>query len=201
MLRLTFSLFHWLLLAVTRGAKCSEAGPFETRWGPAPQLPYGTTPLDSSQLPQLLAQKTSLDHDTRSMETIRNKLSLYAFAIDGKQFDVLEQIFSSDAVANYSAPLGVLSGVAEIIATMEQTQAKVSAGQHSLSSQFVEIVDEHNAFSVSYFVSAQFGKGVYLNEGLYSTGQYQDSWFRQDPKRQEWMISHRNLVYMVSLEM
>jgi len=41
-------------------------------------------------------------------------LSLYAFAIENKQFDVPGQMFSSDAVGNHSVLLGVVSPLSNI---------------------------------------------------------------------------------------
>lgn len=38
---------------------------------------------------------------------IRNKLSLYSLAVDYKQFDLIDQIFTNDIDANYSLSTGV----------------------------------------------------------------------------------------------
>lgn len=46
--------------------------------------------------------------------SIQNTLALYPFAIDSKDFGLLNQVFTQDIVANYSAPLNVLTGLAEV---------------------------------------------------------------------------------------
>lgn len=165
--------------------------------GSPPRMPYGTSIWNSSQLPNILGAKADLTNDHQSVETIRNKVALYAFIVDGKQWDTLGNVFASNAVANYSTPLYILSGLDNITATLNQSMQKVSVSQHQIGSQFIEIVDSRNAYSVSYYTSTQFGAGDYANEALYSRGQYQDTWYRANPRTQDWHIIFRNLVYMV----
>lgn len=161
-----------------------------------PHLPYGTFPIDLSQIPELLGTNIDSDADSHSINIIKQKLSLYTFSVDGKNFEALRHVFAEDAVANYSAPLFEFSGLANITTILEQSVLKVTT-QHMLGSQFVEIADVNNAFSVSYFQAVHLGKGAYTGEVLYGYGEYQDSWFRENQASQDWFIAYRNVVYMV----
>ncbi|KAL2817043.1 hypothetical protein BDW59DRAFT_166078 [Aspergillus cavernicola] len=131
--------------------------------------------------------------DAVSVEAIRQTLALYPFAIDGKNFAALSQVFTSDAVANYSAPLNVLSPLSDIQKTLSASLACVTT-QHLYGTQLIDIVSPFSAQSVTYFQAAHFGTGNLAKEVATAHGQYQDVWARQ--RDGTWRIVHRNLVYM-----
>jgi hypothetical protein len=54
---------------------------------------------------------------------ISNTLATYPLAIDGKDFSLLSQVFTVDVVANYSAPLNVLSGLPQVMTVLQQRWA------------------------------------------------------------------------------
>ena len=60
---------------------------------------------------------TRQDADTEIQ--VKNTLAHYPLALDGKNFAALDQIFTTDAVANYSAPLGVVTPLAKIKEVVE----------------------------------------------------------------------------------
>jgi hypothetical protein len=62
------------------------------------------------------APTTALDY-----EAIRNTLATYPLMIGSKQFQLLDQVFTSDVVANYSAPLGVLIGLPQVESMLQQS--------------------------------------------------------------------------------
>lgn len=172
--------------------------PRSTSGGPSPRLPFGTSTLNTTQLPLILANTDteSRASDTHSIDTIRNKLALYTYIVDGQQFSALDQIFADGAIASYPAPIGLLNGLDSIKNGLGKSQALVEASQTLLGSVFVEIPDEHDAYSVTYFRSVQFSTST--GQATYSMGMYQDSWFRMDPKKQAWRIIRRNTVFQVS---
>lgn len=133
--------------------------------------------------------------DAGSIEAIRNTLAIYPFAIDGKNFDALSKVFSADVVANYSAPLNVLTPLSSIQSVLKESLACVTT-QHLYGTQWIDILSPTTARSVTYFRAAHFGKGETADQVLYAYGQYQDNWERQ--LLGTWRIVHRNLVYMVS---
>ena len=134
--------------------------------------------------------------DAGSIEAIRNTLAIYPFAIDGKNFDALSKVFTTDAVANYSAPLNVLTPLSSIQSVLESSLECVTT-QHLYGTQWIDVVSPLAARSVTYFRAAHFGKGQSEGQVLYAYGQYQDNWVRQ--LSGTWRISSRNLVYMVCL--
>ena len=143
--------------------------------------------------------------DPVTIETIRQTLALYPFAVDGKNWASLARIFSIDARANYSDPLGVLSGVDQIISVLSQSLSLFISTQHLYGTQYIEVCDAKSAVSVTYFRAAHFfapfvsgTTAVNTTEILWAYGQYQDTWARQGDGT--WRISNRNLVYMVSAE-
>lgn len=163
--------------------------------GPTPRPPFGTSTLNTTQLPLILAatDTESRTSDTHSLDTIRNKLALYTYIVDGQQFSALDQIFIDDAIANYSNPIGLLNGLDAIKAGLGKSQASFESSQTLLGSVFVEVVDEHDAWSVTYFRSMRFSTET--GQATYAVGMYQDTWFRHDPKKQAWRITRRNTVY------
>ncbi|KAJ4333998.1 hypothetical protein N0V95_009286 [Ascochyta clinopodiicola] len=135
-------------------------------------------------------------------ESIRQTLSLYAYIIDGRTFDSLSDIFTTDAIANYSAPLGVMNGVEEIKKSLSAALAPFPGTQHLLGSQSIRLCNKTEAISATYFRAAHFlqrnATGAvpdvadYSNM-LYAYAQYQDSWVKRNGL---WKIKYRNLVYM-----
>jgi hypothetical protein len=133
--------------------------------------------------------------DLAASELIRTTLGHYPLSIDGKNFGALALVFAADSVANYSAPLDVLTPLATIQAVLASSLEKVTT-QHALSTQVIEVLSEGEAFSVTYFTATHFGMGVSEGEMVVTHGQYQDHWALQ---HQSWKIKNRNLVYMVCL--
>lgn len=157
-----------------------------------------------------------------AVDAIKHALTLYAFAIDGRDWDGLDAVFAPSATADYGAPIGVLTGGRDQIKRTLPPYLTVFAGtQHVLGTQVVSVCDDgeeydgegrggdygelkrRNAVSVTYFTAAHFkngteGKGldepVGMKDVMYAYGQYQDRWGVQDDGT--WKIEHRNLVYM-----
>ncbi|KAJ7213438.1 hypothetical protein GGX14DRAFT_618668 [Mycena pura] len=148
------------------------------------------TPIPPFDLPALLPVPSH--PDPAATELIRTTMGHYPLSIDGKNFTALALVFAADAVANYSAPLGVLTPLETIQAVLESSLEKVTT-QHALSTQVIELLSEGEAFSVTYFTATHFGVGVYEGEIAVAYGQYQDFWVLQ---HHSWKIRHRNLVYM-----
>ncbi|KAF7352121.1 SnoaL-like domain-containing protein [Mycena venus] len=149
-----------------------------------------TTPISPFDLPALLSVPSH--PDLAASELIRTTLGHYPLSIDGKNFGALALVFAADAVANYSAPLDVLTPLATIQAVLASSLEKVTT-QHALGTQVIEVLNEREAFSVTYYTATHFGMGVYEGEIAVAYGQYQDYWVLQ---HQGWKIQNRNLVYM-----
>ncbi|KAL5363564.1 hypothetical protein BJX96DRAFT_178179 [Aspergillus floccosus] len=131
--------------------------------------------------------------DAGAIEAIRNTLALYPFAIDGKDFAALSSVFAEDAVANYSAPLNVLTPLSTIESVLSANLACVTT-QHQFGTQLIRLDSPTTAHSVTYYRAAHFGTGNLTDQVATAYGQYQDQWTRQ--RDGTWRIVPRNLVYM-----
>ena len=154
-----------------------------------------TVPLALFSLPKSYPNAQQ-PQDAVALEQIRNTLGLYPLCIDGKNFDALDRVFTPNAVANFSTPIFVLSGLPAIQARLQETLALVDT-QHSYGTQVVEI--RHGgceAVAVTYFIASHFGRGAHVGGVLYAYGQYQDTLVKIS-RTGEWRIKERNLVYMV----
>jgi hypothetical protein len=132
--------------------------------------------------------------DPFDVDGIRNTLSLYPLAIDGKNFPALGLVFATNAVANYFTPLNVLTPLSTIESALEASLAPVTT-QNSFGTQVIDVLSPNTAVSVTYYTATHFGMGQFAGQIVTAYGQYQDVWAKQTGNT--WKISHRNLVYMV----
>jgi hypothetical protein len=166
-----------------------------------PQL--GPNPVPVSQIPSLFPP--TKPSDLQDTESIRQTLAFYALAIDAKSFSSLDLVFAPDAIANYSAPLGVLAGLPAIQSVLQQSLAMFASTQHLLGTSIVNVCARDVAVSVTYFTATHWlptngtaqGDVQIVDDGgvIYGHAQYQDVWKRVEAG---WRIVRRNLVYMVS---
>ncbi|KAL5393026.1 hypothetical protein PMIN02_005956 [Paraphaeosphaeria minitans] len=150
-----------------------------------PCTQFSPSPVPIPQLPNYFPPNNGLGATTLlDVEAISQTLTLYPYIIDGRAFPFLSSIFTTDAVANYSAPLGVLNGLSTIAATLEQALASFPGTKHLLGPQNVRICDSKKAISVAYYRAVHFlrqngtvGPGDILggDSVLYAYGQYQDT--------------------------
>ncbi|KAJ2972136.1 hypothetical protein NQ176_g7329 [Zarea fungicola] len=148
-------------------------------------------PIDQFDLPTAYGE-SGVASNPSDLEAIRNVLAHYPLAIDGKNFDALDLVFTSNAVTNYSAPLNILTPLSAIKSGLKASLAPVTT-QHSYGTQVIDVTSSKSALSVTYFIANHFGIGVHAGKIATAYGQYQDTLVKQSGK---WRISRRNLVYM-----
>ncbi|OBT92191.1 hypothetical protein VE01_10042 [Pseudogymnoascus verrucosus] len=148
--------------------------------------------IPAFNLPTLISTE-NVEANTHNIEAIRATLALYPLAIDGKNFDSLSRIFAQNAVANYSAPLNVLTPLSTIQSVLKSSLNPVTT-QHSFGTQLIDILSHDSAFSVTYYTATHFGRGTFGGKTATAFGQYQDVWKKQQDGK--WKITHRNLIYM-----
>lgn len=127
-----------------------------------PTLP---TPIPFSLLPTTYTPATHPQPATLIAQ-ILNTLSLYPLAIDGKNFSALSLVFTENIIANYSPPIGVVSGLSNLMAVLQNSLAPVDS-QHSYGTQVVIVEgdgEEGTARSLSYYTASQFGRGKHYGE-------------------------------------
>ena len=128
-----------------------------------PSLPPFPNPIPLSSLPSAYPSSLTAQNPALDLQ-IRNTLSHYPLAVDGKDFPAFSLVFTQDVVANYSAPLGVLTGLASLISTVEASLAPVRT-QHALSTEVIEILEGGVAArSLTYFTATHFGVGVHYGQ-------------------------------------
>ena len=97
--------------------------------------------------------------DAQIQDQIRNTLAHYPLALDGKNFAALNLFYTADAVANYSEPINVVTGLPAIADVVERTLRPVLT-QHSYGTQVIEIEKgKTRARSLTYFTATHFGIG------------------------------------------
>ncbi|KAK7954037.1 hypothetical protein PG988_014731 [Apiospora saccharicola] len=167
---------------------------------PCPSISPGPVPL--SELVQTL-QASNAASDLAAESAIRNKLALYPFAIDTRTFSAFDRIFSDDARANYSYPLGVMSGREDIRKKIQDSLTMFKGTQHTYGTQFIQVCNPTSAISITYYTASHFltpGTGPEAMTGpenvVIAYGQHQDTW-KQEGGEDGWRITNRNLVYTV----
>lgn len=193
------NLIVFLLVALSSFSK-TIASPSLAEYPPTcSQISPGPIPLQ--QIPSHFPPRELID--IAATESIKRTLAIYALAVDGRDWSALDNIFADDAVANYSAPLGVLSGLSAIKSTLSNSLVQFTGTQHALGTQIVDVCAADVAISLTYytathFLSAPQNSTTLVDDGqvVYAYGQYQDTWKKQGDG--SWKIVYRNLVYMVS---
>ena len=123
---------------------------------------------------------------------IRQKISLYALAIDQKNFGLLSDVFTPNAVANY--PNSVVRGL-PAIQTFLKAQLADIVTQHTISSTVVDFVNKRSPNSTSYLVAYYFGQGNLTGQTLSFYGRYLDQW---EYRGGGWKTKSRELIFFVS---
>lgn len=199
------------VLAVPFAAAQRPGGPGPGKPGPGgppseggrcPQFAPG--PVTPSFIAANFFNPTPKSLDLASIEAIRQVAALYALAIDGRDFEALREVFTDDARANYSDPIGELQGVQAIIDALPPGLTVFPSTQHHLGTQYIQICGPNNAVSVTYFQASHYfvpytgvGDTIGNDQVLIDRAQYQDVWGRQ--RDGKWKITNRNLVRMVCI--
>lgn len=127
---------------------------------------------------------------------IRNRLSIYAVALDSKDFNRLNQVFTTDVVGRFGfpPPNDVINGL--------ETVKKFLAGalddivtQHTLSTTVVEFSSPTAANTTTYLVANYIGQENQTGMTLVFYGQYFDKWVL---KKEGWKSKDRTLKLFVS---
>ncbi|PNP49032.1 hypothetical protein THARTR1_10214 [Trichoderma harzianum] len=136
--------------------------------------------------------KSYTGDSVQDVEQIRALLSLYPFAIDGKNFDVFDNIFTSDAVLNYTAlstELGVMRGVPQMKQSMTASVQNMNT-LHQYGTQIIDVLSSTTAQAVTYTIANLF---TISNppQASYGYGQFQDHLVKRSG---QWWIQTRVLV-------
>jgi SnoaL-like domain len=121
-------------VAPTSYPKCTPAPAPATAPGPFPLselLDYYYQPPSNQSAADLLGVQVSESQT-------RNKLSLYALALDAKNYAGLDYVLTEDIVANFSAPIGVVKGLANVKEAVQKALEGVDT-QKFLGTQVIDV--------------------------------------------------------------
>lgn len=125
------------------------------------------TPIDaieSHELPNTFAAVIEPNQDAATVLQIQQTLSLYAFLIDGKQFEKLDMVFHENVWANYSSLIGIFHPLYVLKAGLQRSIAAVTT-QHALATQMVDVAKNGTtAQSATYFTASHFGTGDFYGQ-------------------------------------
>lgn len=165
----------------------------------------GSSPISAYDLAQSF-QPTSNAADLLSAQAIRDTLALYPLALDGRNFDVLDEVFAPDVQASYMGPLGNFTSLQDLKTGLAAVFSGLTSTQHNYGTQIVSIHSPTSAVSVTYVHASHFTNTEPIGSGLvsdtnvfYGFAQYQDSWARQDDGL--WKITNRITIYMVGFNL
>jgi len=122
-------------------------------------------------------------------QAIEEVLLGYAFALDGRRWADLTQVFSSDAVADYRG-IGVFEGRDAIVGVVRDFLEACGPTQHMITNISV-IVDGDLARSRCYLQATHAGIGKYAGKTMTVWGEYLD---RLEQRPEGWRIVHRMLA-------
>jgi 3-phenylpropionate/cinnamic acid dioxygenase small subunit len=130
----------------------------------------------------------------RSLEAIADRLEIeevltrYAWALDTKEFDGLDDVFTPDAFVDYTSAGGIKGSYPDVKAWLSQVLPHFPAYQHLVTNKHIEI-DGDTATSRAGFYNPM---GQQQKDGslsfFYVGGEYHDKLVRTD---QGWRIAER----------
>lgn len=134
--------------------------------------------------------------DTGAAELqIRNKLALYALAVDTKELGLLDEVFTTDAVFNYP-DIGLLHGVAALQTYINEV-VRGLVTQHTISTMVVDFGppgQQHAPNSTAYLVANFPGQRNLTGQLLVILGKYTDQWAFEAGS---WKSKDRKLTFLV----
>ncbi len=128
--------------------------------------------------------------------TIQQTLYLFSIAVDTKEYALLNDVFMPTATANFSTPSSQnISGLPAITALLSKGLTGLTS-QHSLTTLAVEFQSPTRANSTQYLTTTFFGLGNLTGQVYVNYGSYKDRLELQNGGK--WLVSHRDLVNLVS---
>jgi len=129
-----------------------------------------------------------------SLQEISDRIELndlivrYSYAIDNRDFDALDDIFTEDAIIDYTAMGGARGTVPETKAYLTAALARFTGFQHLVATTIVKIEgDTATARTICHNPMMMMHKGA---EHIFFCGLWYNDEFRRTDKG--WRISHRN---------
>jgi hypothetical protein len=117
---------------------------------------------------------------------ITDTVVAYATAIDGRNWNLFESLFTRDAVWDYRGGDGRHTGPKQIVARVAPTISRLDATQHLLTNHVIVLEGDTARHTCYYLAQHLRGGGHFL-----AAGRYTDELRRV---RGRWLISYRILI-------
>ncbi|HEX4058179.1 MAG TPA: nuclear transport factor 2 family protein [Galbitalea sp.] len=127
---------------------------------------------------------TTAESDKAQISEIIN---LYGLALDAHRWDLFDQIFADDVVAEFGPAGTEWVGLPVLVAAFKDFHEQLDNHQHTMSSELVHI-DGDRAWAFSYGVWLLVRKAAGEDPNWTGTGWYDDELVRTD---RGWRIKHR----------
>ena len=122
-------------------------------------------------------------------QEIESVLLAYATALDARDWQALERVFTSDAVADYRG-IGVFEGRVAIVGVVSDFLGRCGATQHMITNIRIEPSLHGEARAWCYLQATHAGKGTHAGKTMTVWGEYMD---RLERRAEGWRIVHRAL--------
>ena len=133
--------------------------------------------------------------EAADLAEIQQKIYRYGFAIDAREFDSLDALFTADAVVHYDVPGGVRKPWSEMKGWLPQGLQLFRVTQHNMSNPLVELAgDRANSRTYGHLIHVQQHKDGSSTRMVHHAT-YIDEWVRENG---DWKIRRRTLsnLYM-----
>jgi hypothetical protein len=134
------------------------------------------------------AERQRAVDDLLDRAAIQAQLVAYTHAIDRRQWDELDAVFTADAVIDYTEMGGIRGDLGEIkafLTTFMGDEQRLSGFQHMLGLPVIELAGDTAAVRTPCFNPMITGDGIVYFCGLW----YRDRFVRQDGR---WLIAARH---------
>ena len=141
----------------------------------------------AASLPNYFLPKPIKNSQFDDIETIRQTLHFYALILDSKAFSLLDHVFASSAVANYTGLTGIVSGLPNITSFLKQSLSSYPKTQHLIGNHLIDVCAPRTAVSQTYFQATHFSNTTADIFTAYVT--HQDVW---EKSNDGWRITYSN---------
>lgn len=123
---------------------------------------------------------------------IADLLSRYCIALDSHHWALLEQVFTTDATAEYGPRAGNPHGLPAITEVVRASLEPLDASQHFLGTSLIEADEAGGASGRTYLIAQHVKIGTPGGDHYIIAGTYVDRFVRT---QDSWRISQRRLVH------
>ncbi|KAI9796348.1 MAG: hypothetical protein M1833_006353 [Piccolia ochrophora] len=125
---------------------------------------------------------------------IRNKLAIYSVALDTKNLDLLDEVFTADAAVTYplDPPNDKINGLPALKQVLED-QLRGVVTQQALSTLVVECGPHRAPNSTTYLSATYLGQGDLVGQTIQFYGVFEDEWTHAEG---QWKSKTRTLTFL-----